>query len=106
MFSALGTMAISDSAQDRMLRAIADPSRRRILQILKEKRSVLQPKRHGLCASEVEQHLKLAQSTVSHHMSVLRRAGLVDARKEGLWVWYQRKAATLRELGRNLVRSL
>jgi DNA-binding transcriptional ArsR family regulator len=99
-------MPISDSAQDRMLRAIADPSRRRILQILKEQRSTLQPKRAGLCASEVERHLKLAQSTVSHHLAVLNRAGLVRSRKEGLWVWYQRNEDTLRELGRNLVRSL
>jgi DNA-binding transcriptional ArsR family regulator len=99
-------MPISDSAQDRMLRAIADPSRRRILHILKEQHSTLQPKRAGLCASEVEQHLKLAQSTVSHHLAVLRRAGLVRARKEGLWVWYLRNEDSLRELGRNLVRSL
>jgi len=99
-------MPISDSAQDRMLRAIADPSRRRILRILKEQHSTLQPKRAGLCASDVEQHLKLAQSTVSHHLAVLIRAGLVRARKEGLWVWYQRNEETLRELGRNLVRSL
>jgi DNA-binding transcriptional ArsR family regulator len=99
-------MTISDSAQDRMLRAIADPSRRRILQILKEEHSTLQPQRAGLCASDVERHLRLAQSTVSHHMAVLHRAGLVRSRKEGLWVWYQRNEEVLRELGRNLVRSL
>jgi DNA-binding transcriptional ArsR family regulator len=99
-------MTISDSAQDRMLRAIADPSRRRILQILKEEHSTLQPKRAGLCANEVERHLKLAQSTVSHHLAVLNRAGLVRSRKEGLWVWYRRNEDTMRELARSLVRSL
>ncbi|MBU4555381.1 MAG: ArsR family transcriptional regulator [Actinobacteria bacterium] len=47
----------------------------------------------------------IGASTVSHHMSVLRGAGLVDGRKDGLWTYYTLKRDVLDEAARAL-RSL
>jgi ArsR family transcriptional regulator len=42
-----------------------------------------------LCLCQVIELLRLAPSTVSKHMSILRQAGLVQARKEGRWMYYR-----------------
>jgi DNA-binding transcriptional ArsR family regulator len=39
-------------------------------------------------------------------MSVLRKAGLVDAKKEGQWMWYRRNESALRDLARSLRESI
>jgi DNA-binding transcriptional ArsR family regulator len=39
-------------------------------------------------------------------MGILRKAGLVQASKQGQWVWYRRNEAAVRELARNLRSSL
>ncbi len=44
----------------------------------------------GLCVQDFVAHLHLPQSTVSHHLSLLRNAGLVQSVKKGLWVYYYR----------------
>ncbi len=91
---------------DRMLRAIADPTRRRILNALKQKGACSIGKGVGLCACDIEEHVRLTQPTISHHMSVLKKAGLVEAKKEGQWMWYRRNESAVRELARNLRESL
>jgi len=87
---------------DRMLHAIADPTRRRILQALKEKGMCSIGKEVGLCACDIEQRVRLSQPTISHHMAILKKAGLVEARKEGQWMWYRRNETALRELARSV----
>ena len=72
------------------LHAIADPARRRILRALKEKGGNSLGKDTGLCACDVEQRVKLSQPTVSHHMRILVKAGLVEVKKQGHWRWYRR----------------
>ena len=68
-------------------RAIADPNRRKMLDLmLIEERTV------GFLADE----LGIAQPSVSQHMQVLRLAGLVDARSEGRSTLYNVRAAELR----------
>jgi DNA-binding transcriptional ArsR family regulator len=42
-----------------------------------------------LCACQLIELLRLAPSTVSKHMALLKQAGLVDARKEGRWTYYR-----------------
>jgi ArsR family transcriptional regulator len=91
---------------DRMLRAITDPNRRKILQLLKEKGGCSLDKEVGLCACDIEPKLQLSQPTISHHMSVLKQAGLVSAQKQGQWVWYRRDEQALRDLARTLRASL
>lgn len=41
-----------------------------------------------LCACEIESHFELSQPTVSHHMRLLREAGIVSAERRGTWVYY------------------
>ena len=42
-----------------------------------------------LCVCQIIELLALAPSTVSKHMSILKQAGLVEARKEGRWIYYR-----------------
>jgi ArsR family transcriptional regulator len=81
------------------LKAIADPTRLKILQILKQKGRCSIGKAVGLCACDIEEQIRLSQPTISHHMAVLRKAGLIHAEKEGLWMWYRRNEDSLKELG-------
>ena len=96
-------MTESQKAFNRVLHAIADPTRRKILQVLKKDSSGKHP---GLCASDIEMKIRLSQPTISHHMAVLEKAGLVDAKKEGLWRWYGRNEAALKAFTRKLQRNL
>jgi DNA-binding transcriptional ArsR family regulator len=91
---------------NRMLHAIADPVRRRILQALKERGACSIGKDVGLCASDIELRVHLSQPTISHHMSILKKAGLVEAKKLGQWMWYRRDETALREFARTLRENL
>jgi ArsR family transcriptional regulator len=42
-----------------------------------------------LCACEIEAHFALAQPTISHHLQVLRKAGLVETERRGTWIHYR-----------------
>lgn len=99
-------MLDSEVRLDRMLHAIADPTRRRILDALKEKGACSIGKETGLCACDIEQRVRLTQPTISHHMAILKKAGLVEALKQGQWMWYRRNESALRELAKNLRNTL
>jgi DNA-binding transcriptional ArsR family regulator len=96
----------SDQALNRALQAIADPTRRRILRALKERGGCSIGKDVGLCASDIEKRIHLTQPTISHHMAILKKAGLVDAKKLGQWRWYRRNESAVRQLTRTLRRTL
>ena len=63
----------------RVMKALSDPNRVRIIKVLAIKR---------LCVCELQDLVGLAQSTVSKHLKVLEEAGLVDYHKEGSWFVY------------------
>jgi len=89
------------------LHAVADPTRRRILAALKEKGGCsLGKDKAGLCAFDIEQRVKLSQPTVSHHMRILEKAGLVVAQRQGHWHWYRRNEKLIREMTRALKAQL
>jgi ArsR family transcriptional regulator len=67
-------------ALDRVFKALADPARIRILGLLANGEQ---------CVCHIHESLRLPQSLVSRHLAYLRRAGLVDSRKDGLWVHYR-----------------
>jgi ArsR family transcriptional regulator len=62
-----------------VFRALADRTRLRILALLSG---------GEVCVCEIHESLRLPQPTVSRHLAYLRNAGLVTARKDGLWVHY------------------
>lgn len=80
-----------------VLHAIGDPARRKILQVLKEKGCCSIEKSTGMCACDIEARLKLSQPTISHHMRILTKAGLVQATKVGPWMWYRRNEKAIQE---------
>jgi len=63
----------------KVMKAVSDPNRVKLLKILQQKE---------LCVCEIQAALGIAQPTVSKHLKVLESAGLVGRRKEGLWVNY------------------
>ncbi|MGA9510571.1 MAG: metalloregulator ArsR/SmtB family transcription factor [Candidatus Sulfotelmatobacter sp.] len=87
---------------DSMLHAIADPTRRRILGALRERGITGAGKNSGLCAGDIEHRISLSQPTISHHMAILTKAGLVDAVKQGQWRWYKRNEKALRRMVKSL----
>lgn len=88
------------------LRAIADPTRRRILHMLGEKGHCSIGESTGLCARDIEAKVKLSQPTISHHMKVLADAGLVSMKRRGQWMWYRRDENAVREMTRRVREAL
>jgi len=66
----------------RLLKALADPTR---LSMLAALRGAQAP----VCICDFTAALDLSQPTISHHMAWLRQAGLVEAEKRGIWVYYR-----------------
>jgi len=93
-------MSVSDAFLDHALHAIADPTRRRILLALKQ--GTAGKNRPFLCAGDVEECVRLSQPTVSHHMAILTKAGLVEATKKGQWRWYRRNEKAIRQMAKTL----
>ena len=61
------------------LKALADPTRIKIIYILN----------YGeLCACEINSALNKSQPTISHHLNILKKAGFLKWRKEGIWIYY------------------
>ena len=98
----MGTASPADRRLAR-LRALADPTRLRILELLKKKGCCsceeVGARAAGLCVCDLEKALELTQPTVTHHLKVLREAGLVECRRLGPWLYCRRNEAALAELG-------
>jgi ArsR family transcriptional regulator len=63
-----------------VFKALAEPMRIRILKLLEKKR---------MCVCELTAVLKVKQSSVSHHLRVLKNAGFVFDIRDGLWIDYE-----------------
>lgn len=77
-------MALQDT-----LRALADPTRREILNLLKQS---------GLSAGELAAHFPVSGAAVSRHLSILKDAGLIRDRREGKYIFYELNASVLEEV--------
>ncbi len=99
-------MTTQDQSFARLLHAIADPTRRKILQALKAKGACSLGKETGLCACDIEERVKVSQPTISHHMGILQKAGLVDAQKQGQWRWYRRDEGAIKAFAKTLRETL
>lgn len=95
--------AQTQGALELQLRALADPTRRQIIELLKRRGccscdevSALDP---GLCICDLESALSLSQPTITHHVQVLREAGLITTWRIGRWVYCRRKEDALDRLG-------
>mgnify|MGYP002626562577 CR=1 FL=1 len=52
----------------------------------------------GVCAGSIFQKTGIAQSTVSHYLDMMQRAGLLESERHGKWTYYRRCEDTIREL--------
>jgi ArsR family transcriptional regulator len=66
-----------------MLKALADPARLRLLSI------VLSHEGGEACVCDLTPHFDLSQPTISHHLKVLREAGLLEREKRATWAFYK-----------------
>jgi ArsR family transcriptional regulator len=72
-------------------KAIADPVRLQLVDVLRKHAG-------KVCVCELVPLFDLAQPTVSHHLRVLRDAGLIESEKRGLWAYYYVLPGALDEL--------
>lgn len=75
----------------RLLAALADPVRLDILRQLAGSAEV--------CACDFTEGCRVSQPTVSHHLKVLREAGVVTSERRGSWVYYRISADLIERLG-------
>ena len=60
----------------------------------------------ALCACEIQQAFDLGQPTISHHLRVLRRTGLVNCERRGIWAYYFLERAALKRVAQGLLELL
>jgi DNA-binding transcriptional ArsR family regulator len=70
-------------------KALSDPTRREILNLLKE---------HPLSAGEIAEHFHTSGATVSHHLSVLKNADLILDLRKGKYIYYKLNLSVLEEM--------
>ena len=73
----------------RLLHALGEPMRLAILDMISCRE---------MCACDILEGLTISQSTLSHHMRVLQKVGLVSARKDATWVYYSIDTQRVAEL--------
>ena len=76
------------SMQD-TLQALADPTRREILNLLKQSR---------MSAGEISNHFSISGAAVSRHLSVLKEADLIRDERDGKYIYYELNATVLEEI--------
>jgi DNA-binding transcriptional ArsR family regulator len=73
---------------NRVFKALADPTRRRVLQLLRER---------PMSAGDLAEHFAVSKPTMSAHFSVLQEAGLIAAEKTGRTILYRLKMSVLED---------
>lgn len=93
-----------------VFKALGDPTRLKILELLRARGKscceLVAREEKGLCACDVERAVGLSQAAVSHHMDLLRRAGLVLAEKRGRWIFYRRNETALAGVSEALAKAV
>ena len=72
-----------------IFKALNDPTRREILELLKEK---------DLTAGEIADQFNISKPRISHHLDLLRQAGLVVSVKEGQFIYYSLNTTVMDEM--------
>ena len=73
----------------KLLKAISDKNRLKIIDLLSCGK---------MCVCKITENLDLSQPNISHHLKVLKEAGLIKSTKRGKWVDYELKREKLEEL--------
>jgi ArsR family transcriptional regulator len=86
----------------RGFKALADPIRLRLLSLIGAHAGGRQAGA-GVCVCELTGAFEVTAPTISHHLKVLREAGLIESERRGTWVYYWIVPATLKRLSGVLV---
>lgn len=71
------------------IKALSDPTRRKILEILKN---------GPLTAGEIGENFDMTGATVSHHLNVLKKSGLVQDTKKGTFIYYEINTSVMEDI--------
>ena len=71
------------------IKALSDPTRRRILELLKK---------GSMSAGELGKEFDMTGATLSHHLSILKKAGLVQDQKKGTFIYYEINTSVMEDL--------
>jgi ArsR family transcriptional regulator len=82
-----------------VLKALADPVRLRLVSIIGTAES------GEVCACDLPALVERSQPTVSHHLSLLVKAGVLEREQRGKWAWFRLRPERLAELGDALVNT-
>ncbi len=74
-----------------LMKALSDPIRLRLMSIIAAAGET--------CVCDLTAPFTVSQPTISHHLKVLREAGLVDCERRGTWVWYRAQREALDAVG-------
>jgi ArsR family transcriptional regulator len=93
-----------------IFRALANDSRLRILDWLRQPRKHFPPQvdgdlvKDGVCGLLIARKLKVSQPTASEHLNILASAGLIRGKRIKQWIFYKRDAKAIRQVKRMLDR--
>jgi ArsR family transcriptional regulator, arsenate/arsenite/antimonite-responsive transcriptional repressor len=74
---------------DKVFKALSDPSRRKILEILKQK---------DMTVTEINQHFPMTMASLSHHLAILKQANLVVTERQGQFIYYSLNTSVFEEI--------
>jgi ArsR family transcriptional regulator len=74
---------------NQVFKAIADPTRREILHLLRKEE---------MTAGDIAGHFDMSKPTISHHFSVLKEADLITSRRAGQTIWYALNTTVLEDV--------
>ncbi len=81
----------------KIFKALGDENRLHILELIGS---------NQVCACKLLEHLKIGQPTLSHHMKILCDSGIVEATKEGKWMYYKINKSKYNETAKFLESAL
>ena len=84
-------MAVSNDELIEILKALSDPTRMKIVRILRNQG-------HSLCVNALANRLGVTQSAVSQHLRILKQAGIVSGERDGYFVHYEVNRERLKQL--------
>lgn len=70
-------------------KALSDPTRREILSLLRQ---------GSMTAGQIVEHFDTTGATISHHLNILRQAGLIEDRKSGKYIYYELNTTVFQEV--------